>query len=122
MAFNYVSYRKHSARDHYATVAGCVIDGSHWSSDDLSVAIIDEALECGLIDADGSRLVAQFHADTDGTVHSTFDSYKDSDAAYEASEYAVDYLNDHVAADGMVFFVDENSLYYQSTDEAQDWF
>jgi hypothetical protein len=97
---------------------GCVIDGSHMSSIDFTLAVIDYAISQGFeIDHEQYRNDVEWLNDT-GDNHTTDDPYYDiMDALDWTYEDALEYLNEIDLHRGYVWVVDEQSLFREKSDD-----
>lgn len=92
---------------------GCWIDCSHNSADELSYRIIKLAHEHGY-DVD----MKQVEEDLANYDHMLYEEQGDvSQALWEESALAIDYLNYRLDDKSFYFFVDDNSLYLEWNDE-----
>lgn len=96
------------------TGTGCVIDGSHMSSIDFAIAVIDLAVDAGFeID------VEQYGADVEAYKNDGLDEdmlLSVLDALDWTYEDALEYLNDELP-DGLCYTVDEQSLFLEELDD-----
>lgn len=91
-----------------ATMAGCILDHSQ-GGPNLSRDILWYAEHNGFLLDDDDKIVCEQDQDD-------LDDYT-RDALRELSEDAVDWLTAHIAAEGMIFEVEDNSLWYTATDD-----
>ena len=96
---------------------GCVIDGSHMSSIDFTLAVIDLAVDAGFeIDQEQYRKDVEWLNDT-GDNHTTDDPYYEiMDALDWTYEDALEYLNSKLP-DGLCYTVDDQSLFLEELDD-----
>lgn len=96
---------------------GCVIDGSHMSSIDFTLAVIDYAVDRGFeIDQEQYRKDVEWLNDT-GDNHTTDDPYYDiMDALDWTYEDALEYLNSITPAD-YFYLVEDQSLFLEMTND-----
>lgn len=92
--------------------AGCYIDGSHMSSLDFTVAVIDFAVSLGFeIDQQAYR------DDLENLPVADDDERLDIfDALDWTMQEAMDYLNDEIAPEGSHFWIHESSLFLEEVD------
>ena len=94
---------------------GCLIDGSHMHPDDFSVAIIDYAKQFGH-DMTDRDLVHYLLRTQEMQDHLTPEMQGESSATLrEVSEEAINWLNDNVADEPFVFYIDESSLFLEDS-------
>lgn len=103
-----------TARDYL----GCVIDGSHWSSFDFAVAVIDFAVDRGFeIDETQYREDLEWLSTYDKGDFGDEDKYLDIvDSLDWTYEDALDYLNS-TAPDNLIWFVEDQSLFLDTTED-----
>lgn len=93
---------------------GCVIDGSHMSSIDFTIAVIDLAVDAGFeIDRE------QYGADVEAYKNEGLDEdtlYEVLDALDWTYEDALEYLNSGLP-DNLCYTVDEQSLFLEELDD-----
>ena len=93
---------------------GCVIDGSHMSSMDFALAVIDFAVDRGFeIDRE------QYGADVEAYKNDGLDEdtlYEVLDALDWTYEDALDFLNSKLP-EGLCYTVDEQSLFLEELDD-----
>lgn len=93
---------------------GCYIDGSHWSSIDFSLAVIDFAVDRGFeIDNE------QYNKDKEWLIDSDDDEYKYLeilDAIDWTYQEALDYLNTISPAE-YAWIVEDQSLFLEELDD-----
>ena len=96
---------------------GCVIDGSHMSSIDFTLAVIDLAVDAGFeIDQEQYRKDVEWLNDT-GDNHTTDDPYYEiMDALDWTYEDALEYLNSITPAD-YFYNVEDQSLFLEMTSD-----
>ena len=96
---------------------GCVIDGSHMSSIDFTIAVIDYAIDRGFeIDQEQYRKDVEWLNDT-GDNHTTDDPYYEiMDALDWTYEDALEYLNSITPAD-YFYLVEDQSLFLEMTSD-----
>lgn len=96
---------------------GCVIDGSHMSSIDFTIAVIDYAIDRGFeIDQEQYRNDVEWLNDT-GDNHTTDDPYYEiMDALDWTYEDALEYLNSITPAD-YFYNVEDQSLFLEMTSD-----
>ena len=96
---------------------GCVIDGSHMSSIDFTIAVIDYAIDRGFeIDQEQYRKDVEWLNDT-GDNHTTDDPYYEiMDALDWTYEDALEYLNSITPAD-YFYNVEDQSLFLEMTSD-----
>ena len=93
---------------------GCYIDGSHWSSFDFSVAVIDFAVDRGFeIDMETYRADLEWLKSEDDDEDKYLDIVDALDWTYQD---ALDYLNE-ITREGLYWEVIDQSLYLT---EAED--
>ena len=96
---------------------GCWIDGGHQSGDYLSYRIVKLAYEHGY-DVDMEQ-VDKDMADYDNL---TYEEQGDiSQALWEESGMAIDYLNDQINDKVYYFYIDDNSLYLEYSEEGTEY-
>ena len=93
---------------------GCVIDGSHMSSMDFSIAVIDLAVDAGF-EIDREQYGADVEAyRNDGLDEDTLSEVLDAlDWTYED---ALDYLNNGLP-EGLCYTIDDQSLFLEELDD-----
>lgn len=85
---------------------GCVIDGSHWNSQDFEVAILRFATSYGY-DVDMKKIEDDYYNINDLEGHDYEDFLQ---SLWEESELAVDWMNDQLP-ENYYFYIDDGSLY-----------
>ena len=93
---------------------GCVIDGSHMSSMDFAIAVIDLAVDAGF-EIDREQYGADVEAyKNDGLDEDTLSEVLDAlDWTYED---ALEYLNSGLS-EGLCYTVDDQSLFLEELDD-----
>lgn len=93
---------------------GCYIDGSHWSSFDFAVAVIDFAVDRGFeIDMETYRADLEWLKSEDDDEDKYLDIVDALDWTYQD---ALDYLND-TAPDNLIWTVEDQSLFLEEADD-----
>lgn len=93
---------------------GCYIDGSHWSSFDFSVAVIDFAVDRGFeIDMETYRADLEWLKSEEDDEDKYLDIVDALDWTYQD---ALDYLND-TAPDNLIWTVEDQSLFLEESDD-----
>lgn len=89
---------------------GCIIDGSHWSSRDFTIAVIDLAIDAGFeMDMETYRADLEWLASEEDDEDRLIDILEALDWTYDD---ALDYLNDH-APDNCYYMVEDQSLFLE---------
>lgn len=100
--------------DDYVNVSGygCWIDGGHQSGDYLSYEIIKLAHSFGY-DVD----IEQVHSDMENYDNMLYEEQADvSQALWEESALAIDWMNSEIEDKRLYFYVDDNSLFLEYDD------
>lgn len=94
---------------------GCYIDGSHWSSFDFAVAVIDFAVDRGFeIDMETYRADLEWLKSEEDDEDKYLDIVDALDWTYQD---ALDYLNDTTRDPGLYWNVEDQSLFLEELDD-----